>query len=139
MWYYVIYFITGGALVTLVTYLAGRGNPVLAALVGSIPVMFLLNIYSVYQAGGVSSSVAYSKSVLLLLPVFILFVVLTIWLLPQVEMPKALLPGMAVYLALAVISQVKKGRMPKRWSNHGQSLVMGQDITTMAKTIKERR
>ena len=136
MWYYVIYFIAGGALVTSVAYFAARGNPFLAALVGSIPVMFLLNIYLVYQAGGLSSSLAYSRGVLSLLPVFILFVVTTIWFLPQLGMPKALLPGMTMYLALAVISQVKKDRMLKRWSNHEQSLVIGQDITTMAKSTK---
>jgi len=136
MWYYIIYFIAGGASVTSVAYLASRGNPFLAALVGSIPLIFLLNIYSVYQGGGLSSSLAYSKGVLSLLPVFVVFVVVTMWLLPQVGMPKALLPGMAMYLALAIISQVKKDRMLKRWSNHEQSLVMGQDITTMAKATK---
>ena len=102
----------------LVAYFAGRGNPFLAALVGSIPIMFLLNIYLVYQAGGVSSSLAYSKGVLLLLPVFILFVIVTIWLLPQLGMPKALLPGMMVYPVLALISQAKKRGLPKRMDNN---------------------
>ena len=133
MWYYVIYFIAGGALVTSVAYLANRGNPFLAALVGSIPVMFLLNIHLVYQAGGLSSSLAYSRSVLSLLPVFILFVVATMRLLPQLGMPKALFPGIAVYLALAVISQIKKDRMLAKWNNNGQSLMIGQDIKTMIK------
>jgi len=136
---YVIYFIAGGTLAALVAYFAGRGNPVLAALVGSIPVMFLLNIYLVYRAGGVSSSLAYSKGVLLLVPAFILFVIVTMWLLPGLGMPKALLPGMTVYPVLALISRAKKHGLPKRWSNHGQSLVMGQDITTMTKTTKDRR
>ena len=136
MWYYIIYFIAGGALVTSVAYFAARGNPSLAALVGSIPVMFLLNVYLTYQTGGISGTLTYSKGVLSLLPVFIIFVVATMWLLPHLGMPKALLPGMVVYLALAVISQIRKDRMLVKWNNHGQSPVMGQDITTIVEQQK---
>ena len=138
MWYYVIYFIAGGALVTLVAYLAGRGNPLLTVLVGNIPIMFLLNIFLVYQAGGVSSSLAYAKGVLSLLPIFILFVILTLWLLPQLGMPKALLPGMAVYLVPAVISLVRKHRMPKRLTTHEESFEVGQEKANLDVSVTDR-
>ena len=115
---YVIYFIAGGTLAALVAYFAGRGNPFLTALVGSIPLMFLLNINLVYRATGISSSLAYSKGVLSLVPAFVIFVIVTMWLLPRLGMPKALLPGMAVYPVLALISQAKKRRLPKRMDNN---------------------
>ena len=76
---YVIYFIAGGALTALVAYFARRGNPFLAALVGSIPVMFLLNVHLVYRATGASSSLAYSKGVLSMVPAFVIFVMVTMW------------------------------------------------------------
>jgi len=115
---YVIYFIAGGALAALVAYFAGRGNPFLAALVGSIPVMFLLNVYIVYRATGVSSSLAYSKGVLLVVPAFVIFVIVTMWLLPRLGMPKALLPGLAVYPVLALIGLAQKHGLPKRMGNN---------------------
>jgi len=115
---YVIYFIAGGALAALVAYFAGRGNPSLTALVGSIPVMFLLNVYLVYRATGVSSSLAYSKGVLLMVPAFVIFVMVTMWLLPRLGMPKALLPGLTVYPVLALISQARRHRLPKRMGNN---------------------
>jgi len=115
---YVIYFIAGGALAALVAYFAGRGNPLLTALVGSIPVMFLLNVYLVYRATGVSSSLAYSKGVLLLVPAFVIFVIVTMWLLPRLGIPKALLPGLTVYPVLALIGQAKKRGLPKRRGNN---------------------
>jgi len=91
-----------------VAYLASRGNPLLAILVANVLVLFLLNIFLVYRAGGVSGSLTYAKGTLLLLPVFILFVIVTILLLPKQGMPKALLLGMPLYLVPVIISHVKK-------------------------------
>jgi len=105
-----MYFIVGGGIVALVAYLASRGNPFLATLVANIPVLFLLNIFLFYRTGGVSGSIGYTKAVLLLLPVFVSFVVLTTWLLPKLGMPRALLPGMLLYLVPVIISQVRKRR-----------------------------
>jgi len=115
---FIMYFIAGGTLATLVAYFASRGNPLLAALVSSIPVKFLLNISIVYRTGGIYSSLAYSKNVLLILPVFVIFVIITMRLLPQVGMPKALVLGMMVYPALTLISQVKKRGLLKRIDNN---------------------
>jgi uncharacterized membrane protein (GlpM family) len=134
----VIYFVAGGTLAALVAYLAGRGNPFLTAVVGSIPIMFLLNVYLVYRAGGLSSSLAYSKGVLLLLPAFILFVIVTMWLLPRLGMPKALLPGIIVYPVLALISQAKKRGLPKGMGNNdkGKNNKRGEVITDERQTWK---
>ena len=118
MSHFIMYFIAGGTLATSVAYFASRGNPLLAALVSSIPVMFLLNISIVYRTGGIYSSLAYSKNVLLILPVFVIFVIITMRLLPQVGMPKALVLGMMVYPALTLISQVKKLGLLKRIGNN---------------------
>jgi len=128
---YVIYFIAGGGLVVSVAYLNNRGNPLLTALVGNIPVIFLLNIFLVYQVGGLAGSLTYAKSALLLIPVFTSFVILTIWLLPQVGMPKALLPGMTAYLVPVIISQARKHALLKRAVNHKKSLDKGQDKTNL--------
>ena len=56
MWQYVLYFILGGSLVALVDYLAGRGNPILTTLVANVPVLFILNIFLTYRAGGLNGS-----------------------------------------------------------------------------------
>lgn len=108
MLHYITYFIVGGGIVALVAYLASRGNALLATLVANIPALFLLNIFIIYRTNGVSGSLTYANGTLLLLPVFILFVIVTIWLLPTLGMPKALLLGMLLYLVPVIISRVRK-------------------------------
>ena len=105
---YILYFIAGGALVTLVAYLANRGNPSLTILVGNIPVLFLLNTFLVYGAGGVSGFVTYARGALTCIPVFIAFVCVTMWLLPRLGMSRALLVGVSVYIIPALVYHIRK-------------------------------
>jgi len=129
MWQYILCFIFGGSIVALVAHLSSRGNPLLATLVANIPVLFLINIFLVYRAGGLSGSLVYAKGVLLLLPVFILFVITTILLLPRLGIPMALLPSMLVYLVPPVMYYVKKRRKLKQIGSHSRSFDVGQDIS----------
>jgi hypothetical protein len=102
MWQYILYFILGGSLVALVAFLSGRGNPILTTLVANLPVLFILNIFLTYRAGGVDGSMIYAKGALLLLPVFVLFVGITMMLLPRLGLPLALLSSASAYAALPV-------------------------------------
>jgi len=103
---YVIYFLAGGTVAALVAYIGSRGNGILAALVASLPVLFLLNVLLMYRNGGVAASITFVKGALLFLPVFVCYAALTIWLLPRLGMPRALLPGLPVYLLPMMISRV---------------------------------
>lgn len=129
MWQYILCFIFGGSIVALVAYLSSRGNPLLATLVANIPVLFLIDIFLVYRAGGLSGSLIFAKGVLFLLPVFMLFVITTILLLPRLGMPMALLPSMLVYLVPPVMYYVKKRRKLKQIGSHSRSFDVGQDIS----------
>jgi hypothetical protein len=120
MWQYILCFIAGGSIVASVAYLSGRGNPLLAAIVANIPMLFLINIFLVYRIAGVSGSLVYAEGVLLLLPVFILFVIITILLLPYLGMPMALLPSMLVYLVTPVMYYMRKQRKVRQVGSHGQ-------------------
>ncbi len=135
MWQYIPCFIAGGSIVALVAYLSSRGNPLLATLVANIPVLFLINIFLVYRNGGVSGSLEYAKGVLLLLPVFILFVTITMLLLPHLGMPMALLPSTLLYLVPLVIYYVRKRKL-KHVGCHSQSFEVGQDISTVLDSKK---
>jgi len=95
---YLIYFLIGGTVVAVVAYLGSRGDSILAAFVASLPVLFLLNVFVIYRVGGINGSLAYAKGVVLMLPVFVFYAALTIWLLPRLGMPKALMLGLPVYL-----------------------------------------
>jgi len=108
-----IYFLIGGTVVAAVAYLGSRGDGALAAFVASLPVLFLLNVFVIYRVGGVNGSLAYAKGVVLMLPVFVFYVALTIWLLPRLGMPKALAPGLPVYLIPLVAIRMMRHKTSK--------------------------
>lgn len=98
MWQYFLYFLFGGAVVTLVAYIGRHSNGMLAAFVASIPVIYITNVFVMYQQGGVTASITYTKGSLVFLPVFLLYAGTIIWLLPRLGLPVALLPGLPLYL-----------------------------------------
>jgi ABC-type transport system involved in multi-copper enzyme maturation permease subunit len=111
MWQYLLYFLIGGTIVALVAYFVNQGNQLLAILVGNIPVLFLLNIILAYRAGGSISGIAYAKGALISLPFFIIFVLITLIILPRVNTPAAILPTMLVYIIPPIIFYRRRQRV----------------------------
>lgn len=105
MWHYLLYFLIGGTVVTAVAYIGGRGNGVLAAFVASLPVLFLLNVLLMYRNGGIAASITYTKGSLLFLPAFACYAALTVWLLPHLGMPKALVLGLPIYAVPIIVAK----------------------------------
>jgi len=110
---YIIYFLIGGTVVAAVAYLGSRGDSALAALVASLPVLFLLNVFVMYRVGGINGSLTYAKGVVLMLPVFAFYAALTIWLLPRLGMPKALILGLPVYLIPVAAIRMRRHKSSK--------------------------
>ena len=111
---YFIYFLIGGTVVALVAYVGSRGNGILAACVASLPILFLLNVLLMYRNEGVATSLEYVKGSLLFLPAFACYATLTIWLLPRLGMPEALLPGLPIYLLPMMIRKVVRRNVLRR-------------------------
>jgi len=103
---YFIYFLVGGTVVAVVAYVGTHGNGLLAALVASLPVLFLVNILLLHHNGGMAASITYAKGALLFLPAYAGYAALTWWLLPRVGVPEALLLGLPVYLLPVLISRM---------------------------------
>jgi len=119
---YIVYFILGGSLVVTIAYLGGRGNTFLAAFVANIPFLFLLNVFLMYRIGGVDGSLSYAKGMLIFLPAFALYVVLTIWLLPYLGMPRSLLPGIPIYLIPFAAKRMLRHRYSKIARGEAQTI-----------------
>jgi uncharacterized membrane protein (GlpM family) len=111
MWQYILYFLIGGSIVALVAYLANQGNQLLTILVGNLPVFFLLNLILVYRNGGTTSSITYAKGALISLPFFIVFVLITLLILPRINTPMAILPAMLVYIIPPLVYYRRKQRV----------------------------
>jgi uncharacterized membrane protein (GlpM family) len=111
---YFIYFLIGGTVVTVVAYIGSRSNGFLAALVASLPILFLLNVLLMYRNGGVTTSLDYVRGSLLFVPAFVCYATLTVWLLPRLGMPEALLPGLPIYLLPMMIRKVVRSKFQRQ-------------------------
>ena len=111
---YFIYFLIGGTVVTVVAYIGSRSNGFLAALVASLPILFLLNVLLIYRNGGVTTSLDYVRGSLLFVPAFVCYATLTVWLLPRLGMPEALLPGLPIYLLPMMIRKVVRSKFQRQ-------------------------
>ena len=110
---YLFYFVIGGILVASVVYLGSRGNSLLAALVANLPVLFLLSVFLIHRYSGTDGSIAYAKTVLMMVPVFAFYIVITILLLPHLGIPKALFPGLTVYLVPLIAKKIGEHKIHK--------------------------
>jgi len=102
MWPYVLYFLIGGTLVSAVAYVGTHVDGKTAAFVAGLPVLFIINMLLLYQNGGINAGLSYARGALMYLPVFVACVGLTMFLLPRIQMPLALIAGLSLYSLPAI-------------------------------------
>ncbi len=100
----VAYFVIGGLVVSVVTYFGSQGKSELAVFIAFLPSTTLITLCTIYLAGGTGAAVSYAKSMLVLLPAWVLYVVGVIFLLPRLGLVVSLLVNVAAYLAAAFIT-----------------------------------
>ena len=136
MWQYLVYFLAGGVLVATIAYVGNHHGGTLAALVTSVPVVFLLSLALMYRSSGVGGSLEYVRATLMFLPVFIAYAVLTAWLLPRMNSLAAMIPGLVLYLVPAYIIRSRQLRGAMRQEQvifelHGE-LRESEDVETVS-------
>jgi len=99
---YLLYFLVGGFVVTAVTALAERGQPLLAGVVAIFPSITLVTFYFIGKTAGDLAVSLTAKSCLLSIFVWIPYVLAVIWLSPRLGTNKALAIGVLIYAVLAI-------------------------------------
>jgi uncharacterized membrane protein (GlpM family) len=98
-----MYFVIGGVTVSVITYFGSQGKSQLAAFVAFLPSTSLITLCTIYLNSGTPLAVSYAKSMLILLPPWVLYVVAVIFLLPRIGLPLTIICSLAVYLLLAFL------------------------------------
>ena len=98
---YVLYFLVGGFVVTLMSVLAERGHPLLAGIVAIFPGITLVSFYFIGQVAGDVAVARTAKACLLSIPIWIPYAVAIVWLSPRIGTNKALLIGVLIFTVLA--------------------------------------
>jgi hypothetical protein len=99
-----LYFLLGGTVVALVSYFGSQGKGLIAAFVALFPSITVLTLFTIYYAGGVSAATSYFKSLLFLLPAWLLYVIPVLFLLPKLGPIPSVLIGIIIYSGIAYLT-----------------------------------
>jgi uncharacterized membrane protein (GlpM family) len=98
------YFVIGGLIISVVTYFGSQGKSELAVFIAFLPSTSLITMCTIYFAGGTGATVSYAKSMLILLPAWLFYVIGVIFLLPRLGLVVSLLVSVVAYLVAAFVT-----------------------------------
>ena len=95
---YTVYFLLGGTIVSVSTYLGSQGKSFLAAFASTFPAITAATFVLIYLNGGNEAIVSYAKSLLWFVPPWVVYVITMILGVPQVGFWPAMIGSLALYL-----------------------------------------
>ncbi len=99
-----LYFVIGGVVVSAITYLGSMAKSQLAAFAAFFPSISVITLCSMYFTAGNQASISYAKSMLLMLPSWVLYIISVIFLLPRIGLVGSLAASVAVYVGTAFLA-----------------------------------
>jgi uncharacterized membrane protein (GlpM family) len=99
---FISYFIIGGFVVSLSTYFGSKGHGFIAAFISMFPSMSVLIFSLLYLSGGRPSVIGYAKSLVYVVPPWILYVLTVTLLCERIGIWLSLAVGITLYLTASV-------------------------------------
>ena len=103
---YALYFLLGGTIVSVSTYLGSQGKSFLAAFASTFPAITGATFILIYLNGGNEAIVSYAKNLLWFVPPWIVYVVTMILGIPRIGFWPAMIGSLVLYLGC--VGVVKK-------------------------------
>ena len=98
-----VYFAIGGAIIAAVTYFGSHAKGQLAAFLAFLPTISAITLCTIYSSGGTEKAVSYAKSMIILVPPWLLYVAGIIILLPRIGLAGSLVLSIAAYMITAFL------------------------------------
>ncbi len=95
---YVVYFLLGGTIVSLSTYLGAKGNSFLAAMASTFPAITAATFILLYMNGGGAPTIDYAKNLMWFVPPWIVYVTAMIMGIPRLGFWPAMAGSLVLYL-----------------------------------------
>jgi hypothetical protein len=99
----VLYFLIGGSIVSLSSYVGAQGRGFLAALASTFPAITGVTFVLIYLNAGQEPTLSYAKHLLWFVPPWLAYVGFIIGTLPRIGFWPAMLGGLAVYMACVAL------------------------------------
>jgi uncharacterized membrane protein (GlpM family) len=100
---YLLYFLTGGVIVSVVTYFASQAKGLLAAFFANMPAITLITFLLVYHESGQKEVVLYAKGMMVMLLPWLAYIFSIIFLTERLGFIPSLAIGFSLYLSLALL------------------------------------
>lgn len=107
---YFLYFLFGGIITSGVTYLAHQSKGLLAAFVGTLPLITISTFVLIYVHSGQGAVLTYAKGLIVMIFPWIVFILSVIFLTPRITFIYALLAGLCLQLTAAFLIFAASGR-----------------------------
>jgi uncharacterized membrane protein (GlpM family) len=95
---YIGYFILGGIIVSLTTYVGAKGHGFFAAFISQFPSLTVLTFLLIYRVGGKAPVIDFAKSFIYTIPPWILYVVSVVFLCDRIGIWWSLAIGVGLYV-----------------------------------------
>ncbi len=105
---YVLYFVLGGSVVSLATYLGSTGRGYVAALASTFPIITGMTFVLIYLTSGAPQTLAYAKNLLWFVPPWVAYVSFVIFGVNRVGFWPAIVGGYVLYLSCVVLIRVAR-------------------------------
>jgi len=103
-WNYLVYFLVGGGVVTVVVALAEAGSPFLAGIALLFPALTVVSFFFIGAEIGAAAAIDSAKSVVAgTIVAWFPYIITFILLAPKWGVPKALAAGIGVFIVIATI------------------------------------
>ncbi len=100
---YVLYFLIGGMVISVVTYFASHARPLLAAFLANLPVITLVTFLTIHHEAGQKVIVPYAKGLVMMMLPWLTYIFAIIVLTPRLGFLPSLTTGFALYVVFALI------------------------------------
>jgi uncharacterized membrane protein (GlpM family) len=98
---YLLYFLTGGIVVSVVTYFASQAKGLLAAFIANLPVITLITFLTIYFESGQKAVVSYAEGLIIMLIPWLAYIFSIIFLTKKVGFIPSLIIGVFSYFTFA--------------------------------------
>ncbi len=100
---YILYFIAGGTIVSLVTYLASHAKGLLAAFFANLPAITIITFLMIYFESGQKEVISYAKGLIIMLFPWLVYIFSVILFSSKFGFIQSLIIGLSLYLSIALL------------------------------------
>ncbi|MBE0426269.1 MAG: DUF3147 family protein [Nitrospirae bacterium] len=100
---YLLYFLIGGTIVSLVTYLASHAKGLLAAFFANLPIITLITFLTIYLESGHNAVISYAKGLIIMLFPWLAYIFAVIFLTNRLGFFASLSIGVSLYFLIAYL------------------------------------